>query len=249
MIRLACPLLSSLLVAACASTPASLPTAAQYDDTARLLGAAASTPGGGGELGSMADVVAFARGQTITCFAADDRGKISGTHYGLTYSYTLACEGQDGEALARCGAATASADATIDWSGNLVLPDFSASVDRSGEVHVTGLAGPVAKFDGTGSFTFEAVVGSAPDATSYTLAADAIYDGVLVDTTTHASLGGEIAYHVLATLPTEAKSDAPDPQFEVHAAVTLAADGSATLVLDGSHVYAVNPATGIIAAQ
>ncbi len=40
------------------------------------------------------------------------------------------------------------------WSGNLTIPDFTASVTRNGDWTITGLQTGTATFGGTGSFTF-----------------------------------------------------------------------------------------------
>ena len=240
--------LVSVFGAACSSS--TQPTQADYDDTAQQLGSTTSTGGGGGEVGSMADVVSLSTGTPVDGFTVDASGKITGTHVGLTYDYTLTCKDSGGNVLPVCTSLTNSADAMITWSGMLTLPNLTASVDRTGSWSVTGLQTATATFSGTGSFTFDATVMSIfrPVTAMYNLSADATYDSVLVATATKQPIGGDIHYDVTASASTTNTGNGDDSsaKFDISADVAFASNGTATLTLDGSHTYTIDTSTGVV---
>ncbi len=78
------------------------------------------------------------------------------------------------------------------------------------------------------------------------LSYDAEYDGVQIDTETRQAVGGSIRYAVEGERFVQGGSAEKDIEFSVDAEVTFQADGTATLVLDGSHSYTIHVATGLI---
>lgn len=250
MSRLSCLVAISAFAAACGSDMTTPPTEAQYDDTAQQIGSTTSTGNGGGEIGSMADVIVLSHGTLIPGFTLDANGRVSGTHLGLTYSYALTCKDVSGAVLASCTAFTDSASIMVDWSGTLTLPNLTASVARSGDWQLAGLLTDTAQLDGSGTFTLDATVTSIfrPVTAMYHLAANATYHRVLVDTATRRPIGGEITYDLSASDMTTNTStgNGASARFDLTAVVTFAASGPATLVLDGSHKYSIDTATGVV---
>lgn len=238
---------SILAVAACTDTGSkdTSITSDEYDDVARSVGGSTATGGGGGDIGAMADTVTIARGTMPIGFTLDASGSISGTHLGLDYQYTLTCKDVNGVVLPACTAATDNAYASLMWSGSLTLPNFSASVDRTGNWTLTGLQSPQATFNGDGMFTYDAMIANPirNTALAYHFDYTATYDAVLVNTTTHMAVGGMIAYDINATKKVDGTTT---HSFSLSAEVTFNADSTATIVLDGTHHYTLDMATGVV---
>ena len=235
-------LASSLaLIAACNTDHSSNITQDEYDAAAQSVGSSTASGGGGGDTGAMADVVAIAKGDMPLGFTVDASGNITGSHLGVTYSYTLTCKDAAGTTLAVCGSTTDSANATLMWSGMLSLPNFTTSVTRDGSWSIAGLQSATAQFDGTGTFTYDSAIAN-PDA-SYHFAYDATYDAVLVDTSTELATGGTIHYAIDAT---RSANGSDEQSFSLDADVTINGNSSATIVLDGSHEYTLNLMTGVV---
>jgi hypothetical protein len=217
----------------------------EYDDVAQSVGASTATSGGGGDAGAMADVVLIAKGGMPLGFTVNGSGSIVGTHLGLDYSYMLTCKDAAGTTLVACGPTTDSADASLMWSGNLSLPNLSTSVTRDGSWSVSGLQGTTATFNGNGSFTYDAMI-SNPNVivtTAYHFDYNASYDAVLVDTSSKLATGGSVQYEIDAS---KAVNGSTTQSFSLTADVTFNADSTATIVLDGTHEYSLNVATGVV---
>jgi hypothetical protein len=233
---------------ACAGT--AKPTDAEYDDTAQAIASTTSTGSGGGEVGSIADVMLLAKGTPLPGFALSGSGAVSGSHLGLTYDYAISCKDASGDAMAQCTNITDEVDAQVAWSGELTLPTLMASIDRTGDWTLTGLQAPTTKLDGSGSIAFDATVISIfrPVTTTYHLDADAGYDALMIDTSTRLPVGGDIDYSVEASVMTTDHDTGDDAssKFSLDAVVGFAPDGTATLTLDGDHVYTLDTQTGVV---
>ena len=241
-------LLAVTATAACGGSTSSTPTIGQYDDTAQTLGPTTATGSGGGETGSMGDVVMLAAGKPVSGFTTAADGSYTGSHDGLGYTYTLTCSDRSGAALGSCGRTTASADAKVGWAGTLLLPTLTTTVTRTGDWQLTGVDGPTAKLDGTSSLELATDVTSIfrQGDTKYDVVADARYANVEIDTTTLAITGGEIDYDVTSTMHSTAGQETDADHIEVDADITFAADGTAMLVLDGQHSYRIDETTGVV---
>lgn len=134
--------------------------------------------------------------------------------------------------------------ADVERSGQLELPRFSGSVEREGAWTVIGLQGDTARLEGAGSFHLDAVVRpvSGPER-SYELDYSAEYDGVLIRVDDRLIVGGTASYEVSAE---RMIGEDVEARFSMEAEVSFAADGSATLVLDGTHSHRVDTRTGVV---
>jgi hypothetical protein len=219
-------------------------TREEYDDLARSVGS--STASGGGDAGAMADVVVIAGGDLPFGFTIDVDGHVSGDVGGLSYDFSLTCRDLTDLILPACDATTDRADVELAWSGQLDLPNFSSSVTREGSWSVIGLQTDVATFNGDGSFAYDATI-TAPETQStfdYALDYAASYEDVLIETDSLAAVGGTIHYDIAAEKLVDSETTR---SFSVSADVTIHADGTATLVLDGSYEYTLDLATGAVA--
>jgi hypothetical protein len=230
----------------CSSGGSSTPTSNDYDDVAQSTAALVITPGGGGETASVSDVVNIALGVTgnVTVSA---QGGFSTVEAGVTYSFVVSCADAAGKALSQCGPTTNTAQASVSWNGDLSIPDFTATVARSGTWTVAGLQTGTATFNGTGSFNYASQFQSAfrNEMATASLVYDATYDGVVYDEASHLVTGGTIDYTVNASRMASSTSGSSSGSFTIDAVVTFA-NGGATIVLDGSHAYQVSAAGVII---
>jgi hypothetical protein len=227
----------------------STPTSNDYDDVAQSTAALVVTPGGGGggETASISDVASIAVGVTPANVSVSAQGSFSTVQAGLTYSFTLTCADVSGNALPHCGPTTSAAQASVSWNGDLQIPDFSATVSRTGDWSVSGIQTGTATFNGTGSFDYSSTFQSAfrDEQASADLVYNATYDAVVYSEAAHLVTGGTIQYSIEASRMASSTSGTSSGSFTINAVVTFAADGSATIVLDGSHTYQVT-AGGVV---
>ncbi|HEY4244756.1 MAG TPA: hypothetical protein VGM88_33305 [Kofleriaceae bacterium] len=240
MKRLAYLLLALPLIPACSSNDNSgddtNTSSTDQDVTARAVGQSASQQGG--DASAMASVTAIAQGQTPLGFTLSGDGSFQGSTLGIDYDFSLTCKDASGNTQVACDATTDSADASVDWSGSLSVGTLSTSIDRSGDWSISGLQGDTATFDGSGSLAFDMSASNA----AYHFNDSADYNGVLVDTSSHTSVGGSITYTIDATKTV----DGNDSSFSMTADVDFSADGSAMITIDGSTQYTLDVATGAV---
>jgi hypothetical protein len=269
LVRLTRSLLPAVLLggltaaaAGCLSNePTNEPTAEDYDDVATsvgaLLGAAdassvpaapatAPPPGAAGEVASLQHALRLALGELPAGFQAQADGTYTGTRGGLTFAYQLSCADGSSVALPQCGPTTDTATLTVDWQGNFNGRRVTAEANRSGTWTLTGVQSDAPKLTGRGEFSasssFTAIY--RPVTRTFNLTYRADYLDVVLSKSTRRPVGGAIHYVVHAERTRDTQQRAVDVEIEVDARVTFSADGTATLVLDGSRTYTVQPATG-----
>jgi hypothetical protein len=246
-------ILIPILMAACSSsgdgqTTSSL-TAADYDDTAQAVASTTVGDGNGGEVSAMSDSANIALGVMPFGFVVVAGGEIQGNRLGLDYSLSIACEDASGNSLAQCNAATDRADVNIAWSGALDTSNFDAAVERTGSWTLDGLQSNVISIDGSSTFSYDATLLSIfrPGArASFSLDASADYQAVAIDGATHDAIGGSASFSLDARKVVVGTDADVDKSFSVDADIEFHADRTATLTLDGEHVYTMNLATGIV---
>jgi hypothetical protein len=233
-----------LSTAACGGNEDSA-TDEEYDDVAQSLGVVVSTGNGGGEVASLSDSADLAIGLAPLGITLKASGEFNGSRAGLAYDYSLSCSDEDGQALARCGAETDTAQVEVAWSGNLALPHFSASVDRRGTWQLTGVQSGTAVFSGSSSFEADAQFQAAwrNIQRHYHLSYEASYDDITVQRAPRQIVSGAVHYDVAASREASSTRGESEATFDVSADLTFN-NGSAELVLDGSHRYTLNVATG-----
>jgi hypothetical protein len=226
------------------------PTDEDYDDVAAGLGALVSDGSGGGELGSMDDALSASSGEVPTGLTATGEGTFEGPRAGLDYAYSVSCLDAAGAALSVCERdVTDTARVTVDWSGSLTLPRYSATIARTGDWTISGLKGETAEFNGHGTFDVDAEFMALyrPVTRTFSLSYDAVYDGILIRTSDRMPMAGEIHYDVDARRTRERGSRTADAEFHIEAVVVFG-NGTATITLDGTRTYHVSLETGEVTA-
>jgi len=239
-----CVALAAAVGGVACSSNSSTPTSNDYDDVAQSTAALVAPSGGGGEMGSMAEASSIAIGVTPVGVTANASGSFNGVNAGVTYDFTLSCTSASGAALPACGPTTNDAQASVTWSGNLTLPDYTASVSRNGSWTLSGLQSGTATFNGTGSLTFAATFESSfrNEQANANLSYAASYNAVTYDETAHFATGGSIQYTVNGSESASNTGGSSSGSFTMNAMLTFAASGTATLTLDGSHTYTITSA-------
>ena len=197
---------STLLTLAIAACGGEGPSHADYDAVAHAIGKQLSDPRSG-EAELLEDAFELAHGRSTTMH--DD--------------FVIECRSATGEALPSCGAHAVIAHLTSTFAGDV---NDDARMERSGRVTVQRLHGEFAQLDGASSTRLR-TGGGRFDA----LPIAAIYEGVLIDTTTGAIVWGLIDYTV------EAARD--DRRIGMVGRVTIEQDRRANLVLDHGPRYGV----------
>jgi hypothetical protein len=233
-------------LAGCSSS-SNAPTAADYDDVAQSTAALMAPQGGGGEIGSISASASLAAGITPSNLTLGASGSFDGQSAGVSYSFTLACTDAHSAALPHCGPTTNDAHATVDWSGTLSLTGLTATVQRHGAWDLTGVSTGTATFDGSGSFSFDAQFMSVfrNEQATASLSYDATYASITYDEAAHAITGGKVHYTVSASAMSSSTHGSSSGSFAMDAVLTFGPNGTATLVLDGSHTYLI-AASGLV---
>ena len=228
------------------STPA---TTDDYDDVAQAMSSVVATTGGGGEVGSLADSADLSVGIVPLGVTLSATGTFAGNRVGLNYAYKLTCTDVNGTVLGACGLATDEARVAVDWSGQLTVPNLSATVMRQGNWTLLGLQTDMVSFGGSGTFSFDAAFQSAfrPAMASFHLDYDASYEGITMQRALHRLTAGAIHYTVKAARTASTNTAATNATFDMTADLAFNTDGTATLTLDGSHRYSVNTLSGQVA--
>jgi hypothetical protein len=222
-----------IVLAACAEDVAI--SNADYDTIAQSVGASTTLAGGGGDLGAMTDSLLLAFGDLPLGFTGDASGSAHGSHLGLDYSYSLTCRDITGDLMAACNPSADLADVMLSWDGMLSLATTTTKVAREGRWSLAFLRSPTIKLAGTGSFTYDLQL----DAHAFHFDYAAAYTAVMIDKQSQRVLSGALHYAI------DARRDL-ERAFSVDADVTLDGDGTAAIVIDGSHAYTLDLATGLV---
>jgi hypothetical protein len=225
----------------CSGSGTGRATRADYDNVAQTTAALLIQASGGGDVGSMYDSASIAVGIMPLGVTANGAASFGDVHAGLDYSLTVSCTDTSGAALPACGRKTNDARATVAWSGDLTLPDFTATVSRQGTWTLTGVQTGTATFNGASSFEltaqFTSVFSGAQANVDLTYTAS--YSAVTYSTLAHHATGGSIDYTVVASGAASGPTAQGAGNFAVNAQVVFNPDGSATLTLDGTYQYKV----------
>lgn len=224
------------------------PTQQDYNDVASSVGTLVA--GGGGELTSIKDSVGTAQGDIPAGFSSSGSGELQGTRGGLSYSYEVLCTDADGVTMAACDATTDSASLVVEWSGRYDGDFWQFEIARTGEWRVTGLQSDVAVFTGDGTFDVSSALQSLDGKSerSFDLSYAASYD-IHWDMVAERVIEGTITYDVHAERHAEGQGGEGDAVFDISAEITFDGSGTARLVLDGSHSYDIDIATGLVAVR
>jgi hypothetical protein len=241
-------MLAAACLAGCAKDEA---TEADYDDVAQALTAMVSTDNDGGEVGALSDSVSIALGRTDVSIQASAAGKFKSSHLGLDYDYAIRCKDTAGGALDKCDKSTDSADVTVKWSGDLGLPHLTAGVSRDGSWQLTKLQSDIAHVNGDSDFVLDAKVESlfTRVTRSYHVGYSAKYADVTFDRAARRITGGSATYSIDAERTASGPRRESEAQFSMDGSLTFAADGTATLTLDRSYKYKIDPASGLMVKQ
>jgi hypothetical protein len=226
-------------------------TEADYDDVAQALTAVVSTGNDGGEVGALSDSVSIALGSSDLSIQASAAGKFKSSHLGLEYDYAISCKDGAGTKQDKCGKTTDSADVAVKWSGELGLPHLTASVSRDGSWQLSKLQSDVAQLSGDSDFVLDAKVESLFRSVtrSYHVGYSAKYADVTFDLAARRITGGKATYSIDAERTATGPRRESEAQFSMDGVLTFAADGTATLTLDRSFSYKIDPATGVMVKQ
>ena len=159
------------------------------------------------------------------------------------------CQDAGGNTLAECSSATDRAEVDVAWSGMLDTAHVDAAVEREGSWTIDGLQSNAVTFEGDSSFSFDAELISIfrPGArASFSFDADAPYEAIVLDGTTHDAVAGTAVYDLAAHKVVTGTDHDVDKSFSVHAEVEFHADRTATVTLDGEHRYSLNLETGVV---
>ena len=242
-------ILAGACLAGCSSQDQA--TEADYDDVAQALTAVVSTGSGGGEVGAMSDSVSIALGAGDLTIQASAEGKFKSSHLGLEYDYAISCKDSAGVQLPKCGSTTDAAGVNVKWSGDLGLPNVTASVAREGSWQLTQLQSAVAQLDGDSDFELDVKVQSLFRnlTRSYHVGYSASYADVALNRVARRIEGGKITYSIDAERKASGPRRESEAEFSMDGELVFAADGSATLTLDKSFKYAIDTASGVMVKQ
>jgi hypothetical protein len=224
-------------LSACANGT-SAPSDDDYDAVASGLGAM-QTNETGGDVASMSDAIVLARGDLPFGLSIMASGAVRGLRGGLMYDYTLACSDVSGVAMASCDATTDSARVTVNWSGDLTLPWFQGSIDRTGDFRVTGLQSDIARIDGTSTFSIDADWQHNSRRDAYMLDYQATYAAILIEDGDRMPIGGSAHWIVTAQRIRSRADRTVTASFTMDAVLSFDANG-ALLTLDGTHRYRID---------
>lgn len=245
----------SLSIAACSSSSSTTPaTSADYDDAAQTIAASTATSSGStvqaGEVLAMADSVSLSLGRLPLGFLRGGDGRFHGDRMGINHDFTITCKDATGATLAQCDKTTDSATVEVQFSGDIKTPNLTASVDRQGTWTITGLQSATATLNGNSSFSLDSSLMSIFHqgvTSAFTLDATAAYDAITISTADREVTGGKATFDLKThrtVTGTAMGSNDVDKTVEIHADLTFNGDGTATLVLDGTHTFTINLKSG-----
>lgn len=224
-----------LVLAGCANNGA---TTVEYDDVAQMLGAGLAV----GEVATFTDAAMLARG-VMPDGLGPGGGMMTGTRAGMSYRYMLSCVDANGAAVP-CGAAAAAANVVAEWSGVHHSVGCDMTTERTASWNLAGLAQPIAAVSGTSSLVQDAMFSTATGMMMSSYHVTAHEDAQMqLDMSTPAIATGMLRL-TLAVVDDERDAHGTDTEKFAMTAHVMIDGTSCTLVLDGTHGYAVDLATG-----
>lgn len=221
-----------------------------YDDVATAVGALVGNDSAG-ETTSMEDSVEIATGETASDLSNMGSGAWQGQRAGLTYAYEVVCKDADGATQEQCDETTDSANLVLSWNGNLELPRYAASVDRTGDWTLSGLQSDTAVFNGHGTFDVKTELTGwlRPVTRTFELDYDAQYDDVTFDRIGRRFESGMIRYDVSAVRTVSGENGQREATIDVDVEVELTGDGTAHISVDGVRGYELDLSSGQVAPE
>jgi hypothetical protein len=233
-----------LVVTACSSDdPAGTATQEDYDQVAGTLAGNTSSRG---ELAAVGVISDLATGLVVDGVSLDASGRFAGDHGGLIYEGTLTCIDIGLSEPVSCGPTTTTASVMGMWTGYLALARLSIDLRRTGTWTLSGLQTSTVMVNGSSHANLISHFASASDANhkDLVLVADATYNAIAIDRASHWPIGGEIVYAISGTRTHTTPGLDASQGFVVDATLTLHADHSATVVIDGDVRYDVDLEAG-----
>lgn len=229
-----------VLVSACAddqedTSTTTQPSAEDYAHVAASI--AATVAHDGGEIAAMRQAVALAHDRDEAGFVRTADGAYVGAMSGLSYRYDIACADAGGEGLAPCDRTSNHANVTATWTGTSQLADQNVTLDHDATWQLTRMTGAIAHIDGIGHVDYQ----TQTFGTLYSYGYDASYHVVVNDVR---AIEGAIQFTITGT-----HAGKGNAQYTMTGEVTFLPDDTGTLVLDDSHHYALQLATGEVTPQ
>lgn len=236
-----CTLLTS--VVACSSSSDTVSND-EYDDVAQNV-AQSSSSNDGGDVQAMGNVVLVASGSMPLGLTVEGNGMVSGVIGGISYNFSLMCRDESGASQTSCNSQTELADAKLDWSGSLNLPNFTTSMMRHGQWSMMNLQDPSVKLAGNGNFSYDSSITNPNTNTTaaYHFDYEAAYMSVFIDKESGLATSGEIDYSISAN---KTLNGSQTRAFSIDATITFNGDGTATIDLDGAHHYKLDLSTHVV---
>ena len=213
--------------------------ARDYDDVAATIGATASM----GELQAMIDASLLAEGvipSDLTYLGADGSftHHARGTRGGVTFDYFYHCNDDADVIVATCSGNDNHAHLAVQWAGDASSDTMAMeAIAREGDWTVRDLRVDKPRVGGDGEISF---VARSSDST-YNLSYTATFDRVRFLPGQLAPASGSITFAIAA----ERTRAEVVRNFAVNASIVFTGVTSATLVLDGTHQYALDLTTGV----
>ncbi len=238
--------LSLIVMSGC--KPADEPTEEDYDDVASAVSQLV-TNDSGGEIGSMEDGLEIVGGASDLPHMGD--GSYEGVFLGLTYAYEVECRDASGDVQSACDATTDSANLKVEWRGELDLPRYDASVDRTGDWTLSAIQSDLVAFDGHGTFDVDTEFTSwfGNRHRTFNLDYDANYDGVTWDRNAQTLSDGGIDYAVHAERTRSRGGRDVEATFDMDVHVAFDGSGVARITIDTEHEYTLDLQSGEVAKQ
>jgi len=128
--------------------------------------------------------------------------------------------------------------------------ETEARPNSDGTWTITGLQSPTATLDGDSSFSLDTSLMSIFHqgvTSAFTLDATAAYDAITISTADREVTGGKATFDLKThrtVTGTDMGAHDVDKTVDIHADLTFNGDGTATLVLDGTHTFTINLKSG-----
>lgn len=123
------PLIAAVVASGCATSDVA---ESEYDEVARIMAAAITTPEGGGDLGAFTMSARLARGELPMGFERLASSVIEGQRGEFVHRYFVVCTDAGGALVDGCGRATERALVLASWAGPLATAQHEGILRRGG---------------------------------------------------------------------------------------------------------------------